>query len=280
MVEKASLICIDYSTCSRRCWLVPTLVLLICMLLQYENYQSFMFLTLNHWATQQHGDYFWSCLTMLGDTNVALVMMAAVLLWRPSCFAAALASFPAAGIGSGLLKAMFNSPRPGAILDLNQFHVIGYLFTKYSFPSGHSITIFAIVVSILACLTPERVTLRYRILCVCLLSLASLVAFSRVAVGAHWLIDILAGSSMGWLAGLNGAWLSSRYAMTRLVTRFQLPLFVILALLSTWLLLRPGAVYPDGNFTLWLAAIAAWLALIIKGAVHIFFYYGHRTRTL
>ena len=42
------------------------------------------------------------------------------------------------------------------------------------------------------------------------LLLASLVAFSRIAVGAHWPLDILTGAAGGWLAGALGAWITTR----------------------------------------------------------------------
>ena len=35
-------------------------------------------------------------------------------------------------------------------------------------------------------------------------------AFSRIAVGAHWPLDVLAGAAGGWTAGAIGVWLSIR----------------------------------------------------------------------
>ncbi len=64
---------------------------------------------------------------------------------------------------------------------------------KYSFPSGHSITAFAIAISI-GMFYPE--------LTGPLLAVALLIASSRIILGMHFLSDVLAGSAIGALLGL------------------------------------------------------------------------------
>jgi undecaprenyl-diphosphatase len=63
---------------------------------------------------------------------------------------------------------------------------------KYSFPSGHSITSFAIAVSI---------GMFYPDLQAVLLLVAFLIASSRIILGMHFLSDVLAGSTIGILLG-------------------------------------------------------------------------------
>ncbi|HYA16340.1 MAG TPA: phosphatase PAP2 family protein [Bryobacteraceae bacterium] len=63
---------------------------------------------------------------------------------------------------------------------------------KFSFPSGHSTTAFAVALS-LGSFYPEILPL--------LLLLAANVAISRVIVGMHFLSDILVGSGTGALLG-------------------------------------------------------------------------------
>ena len=65
---------------------------------------------------------------------------------------------------------------------------------KYSFPSGHSITAFAVAMSI---------GLFYPQLEVCLLVAALLVATSRIILGMHFLSDVLAGSAIGVILGFT-----------------------------------------------------------------------------
>src|ERR1700721_2334554 len=63
---------------------------------------------------------------------------------------------------------------------------------KYSFPSGHSITAFAVAMSI---------GLFYPQLEICLLVAALLIAASRIILGMHFLSDVIAGSAIGATLG-------------------------------------------------------------------------------
>src|SRR5271170_4151829 len=64
---------------------------------------------------------------------------------------------------------------------------------KYSFPSGHSITAFAVAIS-LGLFYPE--------LLATLLTVAMLIAASRIILGMHFLSDVLAGSAIGVMLGV------------------------------------------------------------------------------
>lgn len=65
---------------------------------------------------------------------------------------------------------------------------------KYSFPSGHSITAFAIAIAI---------GLFYPYLQAYLLVVALLIASSRIILGMHFLSDVLAGAAIGVLLGFT-----------------------------------------------------------------------------
>jgi undecaprenyl-diphosphatase len=88
------------------------------------------------------------------------------------------------------VKRVFCRTRPRDI----EPHCWAHIVTrdKFSFPSGHSTTAFAVAVS-LGCFYPEVLP--------ALLVLAANVAISRVVVGMHFLSDVLAGSGMGALLG-------------------------------------------------------------------------------
>jgi undecaprenyl-diphosphatase len=63
---------------------------------------------------------------------------------------------------------------------------------RFSFPSGHAMTSFAIAVAV-GSFYPQCQP--------CLLTVAALIAVSRVIVGMHFLTDIVAGAAMGTLIG-------------------------------------------------------------------------------
>jgi undecaprenyl-diphosphatase len=65
---------------------------------------------------------------------------------------------------------------------------------RYSFPSGHSITAFAVAIS---------VGLFYPELLACLLLVAVCIAASRILLGMHFLSDVVAGSVIGALLGYS-----------------------------------------------------------------------------
>ena len=65
---------------------------------------------------------------------------------------------------------------------------------KFSFPSGHSITAFAVALS---------VGLFYPDLQAVLLTVAFLIASSRIILGMHFLSDVLAGSAIGVVLGVT-----------------------------------------------------------------------------
>jgi undecaprenyl-diphosphatase len=64
---------------------------------------------------------------------------------------------------------------------------------QYSFPSGHAITAFAVAVS---------VGLFYPYLQPCLILAALLIAASRIALGMHFLSDVIAGITLGIALGV------------------------------------------------------------------------------
>jgi len=93
--------------------------------------------------------------------------------------------------------------------------------------------------------------------------LAVLVAISRVAVGAHWPLDVVAGAVLGWLAGLSGAVIAHRYRFRlRAFTdtsnpKTKLGLILLLTLLSGALLLRQAVA------GLWVFDLAAAAGLAV-----------------
>ncbi len=100
--------------------------------------------------------------------------------------------------------------RPSVVLeDVTVLHIIDgiKLHTYYSFPSGHSATIFALCFSL-------AVFANRKILKLALFCLAGLVAYSRIYLSQHFLIDVYAGSVIGLLSGFFMADLFSRFKIS------------------------------------------------------------------
>jgi undecaprenyl-diphosphatase len=88
-------------------------------------------------------------------------------------------------LGSDILKDVIPRARPHVHALVTRPH-------SHSFPSGHATTSFACA-TVLALALPR--------LAVPLLVLAAAVAWSRVYVGVHYPLDVLAGAALGALIG-------------------------------------------------------------------------------
>ena len=246
--------------------LVAGIGLLLAIILHVNQVpQSEIFLAFN--AATVDNPQLWAGLTYLGDTAVTLCVMAPLLLIRPNIWMGVLAAIPVGGITSLTLKWLFDAPRPADILALTDFHVVGSVLRGHSFPSGHTITAFAAAGVVWACVWMEQrknsANYIYRIVLASVLLLAFLVGVSRMAVGAHWPFDVLAGACVGWLAGLNGAYIAQRWQSTwNTDTARWLLHFLCCAL--TLDLIDKSLEDPVGVFMLWLGVLSAWGALIWK----------------
>ena len=241
-------------------------VLVLAIVLQGQPAEKDLFLALNHGATRLPA-WLWSCLSTLGETGVLFALLSPLLWWRPQALLAVLAAAPFGGLMSVALKLWFDAPRPASLIDPDQFNVIGPLLHKASFPSGHTITAFAAAAAILITLWLQRApgtgpqhSLRHGqrwgwwLALVLLLGLAKAVGFSRIAVGAHWPVDVLAGMGVGWLAGLAGAWVAVRYAALGANLRAQNFTALGLAALALLVFYKP-AEYALGQGVVWLALV-------------------------
>ena len=140
----------------------------------------------------------WEVLTTLGDGRIQLALLLPFCLRYPRVFWALVLGALVAGAMSRGLKIWLDLPRPAALLEASQITVIGARLTTHSFPSGHTVSAFSFTVAWLALLGWGRA--------LPIVMLAALVGFSRIAVGAHWPVDVLAGA----LIGTAGGWLGLR----------------------------------------------------------------------
>lgn len=188
-----------------------TCLLLILMALQMAAVQGPVFFqTLNHFFSFVDAQ-FWINITLWGDTLVLLCLMAPLLAYRPQWVYGLIASIPLGGLLSSVLKKAFNAPRPGDVLSASDYHALSDVLTGHSFPSGHSITAFAMASVVLACLGTEEKRAAHLWIKTTVLAIALLIGCSRIALGVHWPMDVLAGACVGWIAGRSGFVLMQAY---------------------------------------------------------------------
>ena len=150
-------------------------------------------------------DTVWAMLTICGTGVVAFALLSPTLAWQPRWFAAALAAAALAGLYSNGMKRVFALPRPASVLDPSRLHVIGETLHANSFPSGHAVTAFTLAALLVFASRKPMQTALWAV------PFALLIAFSRIAVGAHWPADIAAGAAGGWVCGALGVVIVARW---------------------------------------------------------------------
>jgi undecaprenyl-diphosphatase len=148
----------------------------------------------NRWRAPRWVRWWMLLATRAGDGWLwGMIGIAVLLSSDPERFRAIEAA--ACAVATGILlfhrvKRMVGRIRPRDI----EPHCWAHIMTrdKFSFPSGHSTTAFAVALS-LGSFYPEIMPV--------LLILAVNVAVSRIVIGMHYLSDVVVGSGMGVLLG-------------------------------------------------------------------------------
>jgi membrane-associated phospholipid phosphatase len=133
--------------------------------------------------------------------------LVAMTNWLASALLFVFTSVAVSGIVTNIIKVIVGRGRPKL---LDQTGLTGFdPFTLdagfHSFPSGHTNTAFAVAFAVSFLIPPWRGGL---------LAVASVVGFSRVAVNAHFVTDVIAGAA---LAGPTTWWLRQRFTAFGLV---------------------------------------------------------------
>jgi membrane-associated phospholipid phosphatase len=200
---------------------IPVASVLAVLLLSVGNSNMVAFSWLNG-LSQYTGDTLWANITLLGEGLLVFALMGAIIGRRPDIAWSLLVAGLMATLLIHGLKQLFDAPRPVVMLAPSEIHVIGPALRAVSFPSGHAAAISLFASTLALQINNRRIHLL-------LAAVVLVVATSRVVVGAHWPVDVVAGIGLGWIAALAGVWLAShaRWGLT-------VPARAILCLLSLW----------------------------------------------
>ncbi len=172
-------------------WGFALVCLALMAVIYFGDLNRELFFAINGFAAQ-FIDRLWTLVTFFSDGLVTFVILLPFIYRKPQYIWAVLLAailFTLAGQG---IKHMMNVPRPPRVLEPHEFNLIGPDWGQNAFPSGHASMVFNLVGVFI--LTTAKKWLRW-----VLIAVGAFIAFSRIAVGVHWPLDVMAGVLMGWL---------------------------------------------------------------------------------
>ncbi len=194
-----------------------------------------LFLTLNH-TFAYLPDKVWAGLTIFGNGLLVAALLFPWVKKRPDIIWAMVWTAILGSICINLLKPNLNVLRPPAVLGHDLFHIIGKVYKRKAFPSGHTTTIFNFLTLWILMIQTEWKRWLF-------LMLALLVGLSRIAVGVHWPADIMAGAALGWLTAAGGLLISQKIQLWNSLV-FQW-IMMSLLLIATLVLIFTEGNYPQ-----------------------------------
>lgn len=143
-------------------------------------------------------DFFFKYITYLGDGVTAFSLSIICFFYRKNYGLSLLFSLILTTAIAQLLKRVIfiDIFRPSSVFDdlikAGNWNLVEgvHLYDKYSFPSGHTATIFCVCIFLAFLMKSKWIT-------IFLVLLASVVGFSRIYLSQHFLADVLFGSFIG-----------------------------------------------------------------------------------
>ena len=197
----------------------------------YVNIQKDLFLYLNNSLSEYPNLMF--NLTQFGDVIISYSLVTVFIIYAPKLWEALLTSAIISLVVSAVLKKIFAVPRPAAMFDHASFTIIGETISgKSSLPSGHSIVTFIAITTLLIAFMPQKN--KYKIVWIpFMLSMGLLIAFSRVGVGAHYPLDVIIGSTIGFIIAILGIKITNAVNWFAWIKNKKLyPIYILV--LSVW----------------------------------------------
>ncbi len=161
-----------------------------------------LFDQINTFCQQFIHDHLLILVTEFGNGTLLIVLLLLISIAQPGFSKRMLIAILLSALSIYGLKSGFSLPRPPVVLGADMIHIVGEPVRSDSFPSGHSATAFMIAGLLWLSFSTGPIRWLWVVL-------ASLVALSRVGIGAHWPQDIAAGSLLGWVT----AWFASQLSL-------------------------------------------------------------------
>ncbi len=170
------------------------------------------FYRLNGWSAAT-GPQVWAGITIFGDALVLLALALPILWYRPQWAWGLLVAAIVTTAITHSFKPWLDLPRPAAVLGADAITIIGPELRAKAMPSGHAAAALTLAGALVTVMKGRGAR-------VFVLVFAVLVALSRVVVGAHWPMDVMAGAFIGWVSGTislrlmgDRAWMTNRVAV-------------------------------------------------------------------
>lgn len=206
----------------------------------------------------------WEEITWLGDFRILICLLAPWLLMRPRALVAVLIAAPLASLFSFSLKTLFDVRRPYEVLPPIQPELLQAAGNS-SFPSGHSLTVAAFMAILYAVwVAPQSQGLRRQMSLALLAMLSLAVMASRMALQAHWPLDVLAGWCVGWWVG-SLAYLLTELGISEGSTRVHQGVAAVVLMGASLFLWQHAAQDMPNRQIPFLAAASVWVFLALYG---------------
>ncbi len=199
-------------------------------------------------------------ITQLGDDLVFISCLSVFIFHHSKVWEALFSGSLLSALFSFLLKHFFSVPRPAAVFDHDRFVIIGKVLSgSTSLPSGHSITVFTILTVLLFAYMPSK-TFHKIAWSILIITAGTMLVFSRVGVGAHYPLDVLIGSIMGYMFGLTGILMARKYPIPDGIRDKKfIPVFVLIFLVGCMLLVL--RIIQENLFIYYVSLVALSLSL-------------------
>jgi hypothetical protein len=151
------------------------------------------------------------------------------------------------------------------MIDMDAFTIMGrpnILHT--SLPSGHSMTAFIVITVLLYAFMPKKMMSKI-IWSTGLILIGLIIAFSRVAVGAHYPIDVILGCTFGYIMAILSIRLNTNLNwLYWMKTRRFYPIIMLILSIWTYLVILKIMKYNMVIFYLSLLALVVTFFVITK----------------